>query len=353
MKYNCYRRGLALAVICVMSLSGCGMTNGNGTKHTSATVSPASNEIAASSSPYLSITLSNKVGSKFVTHFFVYNIKTKKIDEVAQIPMTAQYPLGAVDESNHTLYCSERDSTGSDQLVAINLASGKTKTLTHNVFAINYLIPIGNKIVMAAQLKGSRQITLCSYDLKSRVLNVWNKKDHDTFVQSLTMDPYTNKLYATLYSWKERLEKSNNATKEHSLVVLPPINHVMEYSSNGQKVKELFSVEEQVGTFVVSNEGERAMLRSAPHVFQTKKLYSIDLKTGKKVVLSIPNYIPSGDVFFRPDDQGIFFIAYKANDPSQSNGLYYYDFNTKQVSTILSKPNSFINNFALYTTSIT
>ncbi|EPZ43137.1 hypothetical protein N007_13855 [Alicyclobacillus acidoterrestris ATCC 49025] len=32
------------------------------------------------------------------------------------------------------------------------------------------------------------------------------------------------------------------------------------------------------------------------------KLYMIDLETEKKSVLNIPNCIPSGDVFFAPDE---------------------------------------------------
>lgn len=306
-------------------------------------------------SSYLSITLSDKVEDNFVTHFFVYDTRSKSIEEVGHIPMTAQYPLGVVDVAKNVLYCSKRDSQGCDQLFRINLSDNKEEKLTENLYAINYMIPIDNKIIMATKLKGTTNIGLASYDLKSEVLDIWNKADKDTCVQSLTLNPYTKKIYASLYSWKERLEKSKKASKAKSPIVIPPVNHIIEYDQDGTRIQELFSTEEQIGTFVVSNKGDRAILRSASEVFKKKELYLIDLKTGKREILNIPNYSPIGDVFFKQDDQGIFFTAFPSsyteyeqnNSQPISNGLYYYDFGTSQVQTILAKPNSFINNFSL------
>ncbi len=323
---------IALMTSCIV---GCGKT---------ASIEPSQTKSQPDS--YLSITLSDEEAGQLKTNFYTYDIQSQKLNGVAQIPITAQYPLGVVDEKLHTVFCTERDARGDDQLVEIDLKTGKVKWLTNNIFAINYMIPVNNEIVMVAQLRGQQQIGLCSFNLSSGSLNVWDKNNPDIFAQSLTFNPFTNKLYATVYSWRERIHISGKASEELSSVVLPPVNDIIEYTADGTKVKQLFSVQEQIGTFVVSSQSDKAILRSAPSVFATKDLYLINLQTGNRTVLSIPGYSPTGDVFFSTDNNGIYFAGF--NVKTQVNGIYYYDFASKKVRTIFARPNSFLNNFALY-----
>lgn len=295
---------------------------------------------------YLSITLSDEQSGQFKTHFYTYDIPSQKLNKVADIPLTAQYPLGVVDEKLHAVFCAERDSRGDDQLVEIDLKTGKVKWLTHNIFAINYMIPVDHEIAMVAQLRGQRQIGLCSFDLSSGTFKVWDKDNPDMYAQSLTLNPLTDRLYATVYSWNERIHLSDQATADHTSDVKPPVNDIIEYSADGTKVKQLFSVQEQIGTFVVSPKSDKAILRSAPYVFATKQLYLINLHTGKRTELLIPGYAPNGDVFFSPGGNGIYFAGFDLK--TQESGLFYYAFASKKVRTILERPNSFVNNFAVY-----
>ncbi|WP_052947812.1 hypothetical protein [Aneurinibacillus tyrosinisolvens] len=132
-----------LCFIITVALSACSSLEGISSKSGSYT------SLKPDRSPYLSITLTSQKDGKFTTQFFTYNLTSKVITEVGQVPMTAQYPLGVVDRNNNVLYYSERDSTGSDQLVEYDLNLKKKEQLTTNLSAINHMIPVDNKIFMS------------------------------------------------------------------------------------------------------------------------------------------------------------------------------------------------------------
>ncbi|WCK52729.1 hypothetical protein PP175_14970 [Aneurinibacillus sp. Ricciae_BoGa-3] len=171
------------------------------------------------------------------------------------------------------LYYSERDSSRSDQLFKLDLKTKQKTQLTTNLYAINRMIPIDNKMILAASLKGNRNIPLASYDLKANKLTIW-QKDLDTSVRSLSLNPLTSKLYASLYSQKEQLEKTHKADLEQAPDVVPPVHRVVEYDINGQMLKEIYKTEEMI-TFFSQNE-YMALIRTAPTMFKQRKLYLLN-----------------------------------------------------------------------------
>ncbi|MED0670112.1 WD40 repeat domain-containing protein [Aneurinibacillus aneurinilyticus] len=305
--------------------------------------------VKINTSPYLSITSTTSTEGKFVIHFYIYDLTTKKVEEVGQIPMTAQYPLGAIDRKNHTLYYSERDSSGSDQLIKLNLKTKQRETLTTNLFAINHIIPVDKKIILSTSPKGQRNIPLATYDLQSKKLILWDEKDHDTSVRSLTLNPFTGKLYASLYSEKERVQKSKKADIEQTTKVVPAVHRIAEYDIEGQMLREIYKAEEMVTLFSVSKDTDLALIRTAPTVFKERKLYLYNLKTGKKEVLKTDNYGAIEHAFFSPDNQGFFFTAREnvKNQEGNPNALYYYHLQTGEIKQIFAKSGSYINNFML------
>lgn len=335
MKY--FIKVMTLFIIAI-TLSGCSNLHGS-----------TDNAPKTSTSPYLSITLTDK---DLMMHFFKYDINSKTITEETQVPMTAQYPLCAVDLKNNVVYYSERDSTKCDQLVKLDLNNNQKEQLTDNLFAISYIIPVENKIVLAGlkkddMKKGYRYIELFSYDLESKTLTSWwDENDHDTSVRSLMFNPYTQRFYASLYSSNEKRQKSHKAEQEQTPDVVPPVHRIVEYDINGCLLREIYRAEEQIVQFAVSTDGEEALLKSAPMVFEKRDLYLFNLKTGAKELLSIDNGTYAGmeleHVFFAPDQKGIYFTS-----SGSPNGLYYYDFETKQVQEIFSRENGYINNFLL------
>ena len=77
---------------------------------------------SSNKSPYLAITMTTQEeNGDLLIHFLTYDIASKEVKEVAQVPMTAQYSLGVVDKRHYSLYFAERDTSRSDQLVKIDL----------------------------------------------------------------------------------------------------------------------------------------------------------------------------------------------------------------------------------------
>ncbi|GAB6273181.1 MAG: hypothetical protein STSR0004_00440 [Peptococcaceae bacterium] len=259
----------------VITLNGCSLFQGSMLTRTS-------------NSPYLSLTLTDK---DLKIHFFEYDINSKATSEVEiaqEVPLTAQYPLSTVDLKNHALYYSERDSNRCDQLVKLDLRNNHKEKLTDNLFAISHIIPAENKIILTAlkkadMEKGYRYLGLFSYDLKLKKLTSWwEENDHDTSVRTLAFNPYTKRLYASLYSQNEMLQKSHKAEQEQAPDVVPPVHRIVEYDINGRLLREIYRAEEYIAYFAVSKDGKLALLSSAPMVFHERELFFVNLETGKK-----------------------------------------------------------------------
>ncbi|QDX90952.1 hypothetical protein EEL30_00270 (plasmid) [Brevibacillus laterosporus] len=331
-------------------------TPNTSTTNTTTVPPSATNAVEHNNSDYFSLTLTNKQSEN---HFYIYDIDTKIIKEVAKTPDTAQYPLGAVDLNTKSLYYSERDSTGSDQLVKLDLATKKKEKLTTNLFAINYIIPVGNQIIVAAAEKTKSSVQLASYDLQTKKLLFWvPPDDDDTAVEHLMYNPFTKKLYATLYSTQERRSLSRKAAKEQAPDVDAATHRVVEYDMNrGEQIKqrELYKAKEVIRLFSVSTNTEVALIKSGSKVFQEKQLYLYYFHSGKKELLVIPELSTIEEAYFTPDKQGLFIkgspkTTLNNNDVTVDgapNGLYYYDFKTRKITKIYSKSDSYINNFIL------
>lgn len=78
------------------------------------------------------------------------------------------------------------------------------------------------QIIAAVQKHGTRNVEMVTYDLKIKKLLLWDKNDHDTCVQSLTLNPYSQKLYASLFFFKDRDQKVHKYEQQQTAFVKPP-----------------------------------------------------------------------------------------------------------------------------------
>jgi hypothetical protein len=306
-------------------------------------------------SSYLSLTATDKKGEN---HFYVYRFNQNSIEELAKTPDTAQYPLGAIDLKNQVLYYAERDATGSDQLVKLNLKTRQKEKLTTNIFAINYMIPLDNQVILAAALKGKRSVQLASFDLEKKTLIPWfDENDDDTCVENVTFNPFTHKLYAALYSLKERDANVHYAEKYQTGDVVPAKYQIVEYDLKHLTSKQIYSGEEMIVNFSVSKDGKWAIMRSAPMMFQDRQLYLFNMLTGKKEQLTLQGDIAGiTGAFFAPDGKSLFVLGvskaeekftHSLDQASPPNGLYRYDLETKTLTRVFAEPEQYINNFQL------
>ncbi|WP_025850601.1 hypothetical protein [Paenibacillus ehimensis] len=305
-------------------------------------------------STYLSLTVTNK---KSENHYFTYDLETKVLEEAAITPDTAQYPLGAVDRTQQLLYYAERDSTGSDQLFKLDLKTKQKEQLTKNLFAINYMIPAGNLVILAAASKEKNSVQPVTFNTETKQLNFWfGAEDDDTSVEDLTFNPYTSRLYATLFSAQEGRRNSKKTAETQADDTVPAVHRVVEYDLNGKSLRELYSAQEKIVRFHVSKDAKQAIMRSAPMVFERRELYLYDLETKRREKLDIPGISTVSHAVIAPDEKGLFILGVpnSMGEASSSieksgppNGLYYFNLDTRQVTPIFIKDEHYINNFVL------
>lgn len=308
---------------------------------------------SVSRSPYLSLTVTNKQGENL---FLSYNLETGEIKEVAKTRDTAQYPLGALDLVHQQLFYAERDATGSDQLVKLDLRTKEKEVLTSDLFAINSIIPVDDRVILAAVSTEKTAVQLASYDRKAKQLTFWaDPADDDTSVAALSYNPFTQKLYAVLFSDRERKSLAHKAEKEQADDVPAAVHRIVEYDLEGNEQKEWYQAAEKIVLVAVSADADFALIRSAPMVFTKRALFRYDLRTGEKQKLDIPGLRAIEHAQIAPDKQGFYFTGIADADAEKKaatlggppNGLYYYDFTTKQITQLYARPDQYINNFIL------
>lgn len=162
---------------------------------------------------YLSMTVTgydNGINSDsgMTCQIWCYDIDTKLSTEIFDFRATAQYSLGYYDRSDQKVYYVERlpdeshDGYG-DQIMVSDLISHKETQLTKDFFAVNYIIPVGERLYFVAAKQGDRTDRLGYIDLKTGAIQFW-KEDGDTVVDGLTIDEKNQRIFATAYSIAER-----------------------------------------------------------------------------------------------------------------------------------------------------
>ncbi|WP_276917811.1 hypothetical protein [Aneurinibacillus aneurinilyticus] len=316
-----------LLILSIFNLSGC---TGNEVK-----------------SPYLSITYSEANKQGIFIHFVDFDLTTGKWKDVAHVPMTAQYSLGAIDKKNQIVYYSERDSTGSDQLVKLDLKTKKKEKLTNDLYSLSYLVPLEERIILGATKKGHHNTQLATYDIKSKKLYFWNENDFDNSLETLSYDPFHQQIYASFFSEKERNKNDEIRYKRQTPDVIPPTYQVFKYDKTGTDMKKIYETKEKLHTFApFYNQSDFMVIASSPTVFKQKKVYA--LEKDKKTFIDLKGYGAIDNLYYSPDKKGFYFTAEtNENTTAPQNALYFYDFNQKQVKKIFEHSGAYINNYLI------
>ncbi|WP_166245446.1 hypothetical protein [Paenibacillus turpanensis] len=306
--------------------------------------------------PYLSITMTDK---QLQNHYYYYDLSKKSLEEAAVTKDTAQYPLGALDRKHNLLFYSEKVSTGGDQLMMLDLKTGEKKQLTTELFAINSIIPIWEheKVILAAVDKVKSAVQIYGYDHQSGKLTNWFPSDNDdTSVESLHYHASTGKLYAVLFSDQERDKLTDKANLAKAADVKASPHWVMEYDMQGKALGEVYRADEKISFFVLSQDKKFALIRSAPTVFQAKKIYVYDMGSGSKQELDSKGLSSIQFASFspNPDQEGFYFtgIVHSMEEPGKitggpPNSLYFYELKSGKISRIFGQDSMYINNFIL------
>ncbi|MFJ2044890.1 hypothetical protein ACIOBL_14860 [Paenibacillus taichungensis] len=302
---------------------------------------------------YLSITNTEYVNGTdtddgMIMRVYTYDIQTKALTKLSDLPYTSQYPLTVASLANDTIYYSGVGKDKGDELFSYDIQAQKTQQLSTGLFAINSIIPdtVDHTLVMAAVKKGERPVKVIFFDQKTQEMNILNDDDLDTTTWDISFNPETSKTYAIQYSEEEQYSHMEQSNKTQTPMV-PPNHTIIEIDPISKQTRKVIELEEEQ-ILTLSTRGDQILIATAKHINKNPIKYSmVNIKTGERNEIDLPIKARSG-LFLSKDGQGFYFLGEntKAN-VNQERGIYFYDLKTQQVEAIFLQKEGFINNFML------
>ena len=241
----------------------------------------------------------------------------------------------------------------------MNLKNKKIEQITTEVEAVNFLIPVGDKLFFIASRFGNFNLELGYYDMKTKKIWFSNQFDHtDIMVESLNYNAQNSRLYAVTYSLLENKERLDDfyskQGKDSTAYFIRPKRTVYEFDINGIITRKLGFLDElEVNTFVVSTDGNKALVGCINSKDEKRQVLMIDdinkLDSYSKIT-ELEN-VNAKNLYFSPDNKGIYFCAFTDKDNNSekhpSNWLMYYDFETHKLERKYTLKNGYISNFVV------
>ncbi|MDR9747449.1 hypothetical protein [Paenibacillus taichungensis] len=302
---------------------------------------------------YLSITNTEYVNGTdtddgMIMRVYTYDLQTKALTKLSDLPYTSQYPLTVASLANETIYYSGAGKDKGDELYSYDIQAQTTQQLSSGLFAINSIIPdtVDHTLVMAAVKNGERPVKVIFFDQKTQEMNILNDDDLDTTTWDISFNPETSKTYAIQYSEEEQYSHMEESNKTQTPMV-PPNHTIIEIDPISKQTRKVIELEEEQ-ILTLSTRGDQILIATAKHINKNPIKYSmVNIKTGERNEIDLPIKARSG-LFLSKDGQGFYFLGEntKAN-VNQERGIYFYDLKTQQVEAIFLQKEGFINNFIL------
>jgi hypothetical protein len=289
---------------------------------------------------YLSMTYTEYVNGKntdkgMVMRVMTYDLSSKKMTKLADVPYTSQYPLSVVSLPDHKIYYSADVDDKGDQLFSYDLNSKKTEQLSDNLFAINRIVPTTPEgpLVLAAVKKGERTLKTIFYDKSTHTMQFL----HD---ENLDMNTWS------VFSENGQDKQRDIAAKKQTIMISPDYK-VTEINTNTKQERPIITLKnEQILSMSSSN--DQLLLVTARFINHGNPEYSlVDIATGKRTKLELPISSRSF-IYMSPDSKGIYYLGSASQkNQEEGRGVYYYDFASKTQTPIFIQEEGFINNFML------
>ncbi len=301
---------------------------------------------------YLSMTYTEYVNGKnadqgMVMRVMTYDLSSKKMTKLADVPYTSQYPLSVVYLPDHKIYYSADVDDKGDQLFSYDLNTKKTEQLSDNLFAINRIVPTTPEgpLVLAAVKKGERTLKTIFYDKSTHTMQFLHDKDLDMNTWSISYNSSKETIYISQFSENGRDKQRDIATKRQS-TMLPPDYKVTEINNIKQERTVITLKNEQILSMSSSN--DQLLLVTARFINSGNPEYSlVDIATGKRTKLELPISSRSF-IYMSPDGKGVYYLGSTSlKNQEEGRGVYYYDFTSKTQTPIFIQKEGFINNFML------
>ncbi|WP_226002332.1 hypothetical protein [Paenibacillus sp. BJ-4] len=175
---------------------------------------PINEKVAApGKGQYLSMTYTEYVNGKnadqgMVMRVMTYDLNSKKLTKLADVPYTSQYPLSVVSLPDHKIYYSADVDDKGDQLFSYDLNTKKTEQLTDNLFAINDIVPTtpDGSLVLVAVKKGERTLKTIFYNKTAHAMKFMHDENQDEQTWSIAYN--SAKKQFTIHSIRRGSERN-------------------------------------------------------------------------------------------------------------------------------------------------
>lgn len=346
-----------MLVICIFMLCSCGKEDENNNIDF-ANPNIKSNELEDKKihlDDYLSISYTSYNDNSdpengMTTHIILYDISNDKLIELNSVGYTSQYPLSIYSKHDNKIYYSSKNlNTGKgDELFSLDLDTGETRQLTNDLFAINYILPRKDDILLVAVKKKTRALRLIKYDKDSGNITYNNLEDDDTDVWSIGLNVENeNEFFIAKYSSEQQYSNiQKQATGENSKFIYPD-NTIVKYTNAFEAHKDILFIEKEKAKSISANNKYLVIYHTSGVTFEERTITKIDLETDESTIINIPNVSSYSEVCIDKESNGIYFLGSMKN--SNSRGIYYYNFSTDEVKEIFLEESGIgsINNVTL------
>ena len=273
------------------------------------------------------------------------------IISVGSVPYTSQYPLAVYDASEQTIYYSAVDESGSnDQLWKYDLKNRNAKKLTDSFFAINYIIPRENDVVVIAAAKKDRKCTPYLYDKNNQTLSKL-EFDIDFNCSLCTYQATSGRLILSGTSYKQELEirEAWNSRKNQDDPYYPPDTYIYELSSEQPQL--LVKLDRYLVRHIAIKNDTEIFYTGLSQKYADLPETQFLLKTGELPIeyklFSDDFQVTIYDEFIFTSDNDIYFLGAGPDPEEYPQGLYHYIIDKDQLELIYdgSDINGYINNF--------
>ncbi|WP_274483207.1 hypothetical protein [Paenibacillus polymyxa] len=302
---------------------------------------------------YLSMTYTEYVNGKntdkgMVMRVMTYDLNSKKLTKLADVPYTSQYPLSVVSLPDHKIYYSADVGDKGDQLFSYDLNTKKIEQLTDNLFAINRIVPTipDGPLVLVAVKKGERTLKTMFYNKSTRTMQIMHDENQEESTWSITYNPAKKAIYSAHYSEKER-DKQRAISNRTQAIMVPPDYKVTEINSSTKRERPIITLKKEKISSMSSSNDKLLLVTSRLTSFGTTEYSLVDIATGKRTKIKLPIFSRQF-VYMSPDGKGVYYLGSASEkNEDEGRGVYYYDFTSKTQTPIFIQKEGFINNFML------
>lgn len=265
------------------------------------------------------------------SYYYKYDLKSNK-SKIVYTKANNDYSGGVISRDGNILYYTDKDADAKYNLYKKNLndTNSTSEQLTKNI-KIDIIRLGDNKIFCRCRQNNHREYGIAIFNLLTNQLSIISNEQTDSDVYTFNYNYSTKKLYT--------IERS---IKEMDNFHLPdiPVNRIIEYDENGNRIKQVFEMNEFIQGISVSNDGHSALI-SASKDTPLNKIYLVNFqKSSKYIILESTEDTMVSRPTFSPHEKGFYFVGIMPDSKvlvddghhvEKNKGIYYYDFATKKI----------------------